>query len=153
MILEFLPLVLVTALLSSLLTLVGAFMAVRWFLKNRLESLSDELADDFERKLTASFEQAVEALLPEFRAELESGFRESAEALLPEFREQMKDGFHQAGQELMPELRTEVREGFKDGLVQTLSGEIVPHTAQSVAKKGSSILGKSLSRILGKKKG
>ena len=128
----------VTAILSSALTLLGFLLLFRFILLKTLEKQAEELADDFEKQLTASFEKAVDEAMPEFRAELEKGFKEAGEELLPEFTESMKEGFHEAGQELLPELREEVHTGFKNAIVDVVSGGIVP----GVAKKGTDIVGR-----------
>ena len=136
--------IIVTAILSSVFTLIGFWLLFRFVLLKTLEKQGEELADDFEKQLTVSFEKAVDEALPEFRAELEAGFKEAGEELLPGFTKAMKDGFHEAGQELLPELRAEVHTGFKNAIVDVVSGGLVP----GVAKKGTNIV----SRFFGTRK-
>ncbi len=135
MLMEYLPVILTTAALSSLLTLIGGFLVFKWFLEVRLEKELEESANTFETQLRQGLEETGEALIPEFRTELEAAFKEAAQELLPEFREELKSGFHEAGMELLPELRAEVRKGFKEAVVDVISGEVAPNAVQSIARK------------------
>jgi len=132
---EYLPAIVATALLSSLITLTLGFLVFKWFLERRLEKELEEAADTFEKQLRQGLEETGKELVPEFRTELEAGFKEAAEELLPEFREELKAGFHEAGTELLPELRAEVRQGFKEAVIDIVSGEVAPNAVQSLARK------------------
>ena len=151
MILEYLPVILMTALCTVILTLTTGVFALKWFLASMIQKEAEEILAQFERRLRESMEGAASELVPEFRRELEAGFKDTAEEMLPDFREELKNGFHEAGTELLPELRAEVREGFKDAVKDVVSGELVPEAASSMAKKGTNIVNSGLNILFGKK--
>jgi hypothetical protein len=126
---DLLVLVIVTALLSSVLTI--AMLAVIFSLyimprfNNQLALLTRQLEEKLDQRIEQAGEQfreethrgfsaAVTESLPLFRTELQDGFAETAEAMLPQFRREMVEGFQSAAEEVLPEFRREMRVGFKE---------------------------------------
>ncbi|MCB1045053.1 MAG: hypothetical protein KDC35_19075 [Acidobacteria bacterium] len=73
-----------TAVLSSLLTLLGVYLAVRYLLRRHLASMRslldrelEEIANTFEARVEQGVLKAAEEVLPEFRAEVREGFKEA----------------------------------------------------------------------------
>jgi hypothetical protein len=115
-----------TALLSSLLTAGVTLLAVRTYLRRRLEETSSQLA-----------------------ARVRQGFEEAGDELLPRFRQEVTDGFGDAADLALPRFRAEVREGFKEALTETLGPRVLGKAREDLVRKGSSVLDAGLSLIFG----
>jgi len=163
--------VLLAAFLSSVFTLLGAWLVYRQFLSKTLDQTLEELGarheaqlrqgletsvqalmPEFREELVQGFEQAATEMLPQFKAEVAQGFEQAAEALLPKFRQEVEEGFHAAAKEILPQVRAEVSEGVKEALMGVASVEFVDKTAQTVAKKGSKFFESGLNAIFGRPK-
>ncbi len=70
-------LILATALLSSVLTLLLALAWWRAFLKKRLEAELEEVANRLRERVKEGVTEAGRDLLPAFRQEVEAGFRDA----------------------------------------------------------------------------
>ena len=70
-------LILATALLSSVLTLLVALAWWRVFLKARLEAEREALANRLRERVKEGVTEAGQELLPAFRQEVEAGFRDA----------------------------------------------------------------------------
>lgn len=164
-------LVVLTAFLSSVFTVLGLMVMFRFGLSKRLEQYLVTLGDAHEKQLREGLEASAAALVPEFRQELEAGFQQAGQELVPEFRAEVVSGFEQAGQELLPDFRAEVEKGFlaaadeilprlrhevtegvKEGLIGVASVDFVDKTAQSVAKKSSRLFENGFNAIFGRSK-
>ncbi len=66
-----------TAVLSAVLTLVGAYWAYRLRLRAEIEKLVDELGPHLEDRVYAGAKKAGEELLPKFRQAVSDGFLEA----------------------------------------------------------------------------
>ncbi len=75
--LENIALVIGTAVLSSTLTLIMAYVLYKMKLKAKLMAELDELADVMKVKLRDGVEEAGLELLPRFRSEVREGFKEA----------------------------------------------------------------------------
>ncbi len=67
----------VTALLSSALTWVIAYLFYRHRLQDQLDRVRDQLAEEVEERVRRGAIAAGEELLPEFRKEVTEGFRDA----------------------------------------------------------------------------
>jgi hypothetical protein len=134
---QWLLLIAVTALASSLCTLaLGLVVFQRWVrpqLEARLEArvkagagaAGQELLEPLRAQVHDGVEAAVIELLPKVRAELTAGFRDAAVGSLPAFRE-------------------EVRKGFTDALN---ASELLDRTARKVVRTGSSLVESGLNLL------
>lgn len=69
--------IVVTALLSSALTLAGAWVLYKTVLEKRLDQQLLEIQNEFERRVKAGVLAAGEELLPSLRKEVEAGFSDA----------------------------------------------------------------------------
>lgn len=67
----------VTALLSSVLTLAGAWLIYKSVLEKRLDRQITEIQLEFERRVKTGALAAGEELLPQLRKEVEQGFNDA----------------------------------------------------------------------------
>ena len=69
--------IVVTALLSSVLTLAGAWILYKTVLEKRLDQQLLEIQDEFERRVKQGVRDAGTDLLPELRKEVAAGFSDA----------------------------------------------------------------------------
>lgn len=143
--------VILTALLSSLFTILGALLVFKYFLASRIEAELDRMGNAHEQQLRQGLEDSARDMLPEFRSEVIAGFEEAGDTLLPQFRKEVEEGFEAGAREILPDFRKEVSEGVRDALASVPSLEFVDKTAQNVARQSGKILETGLSAIFGKK--
>ncbi len=72
-----LVLILATALLSSVLTLLLALAGWQWFLRKRLEAELEVVANRLRERVKDGVTEAGRDLLPAFRQQVEAGFRDA----------------------------------------------------------------------------
>lgn len=57
-----------------------------------------------------------------------------------DLEERVQSGVENGAREVLPEFREEVRQGFKEAMVDTVSGDVLTQTTQSVARKSGKVL-------------
>jgi len=148
---EMLGWVILTALFSSVFTIVGALLVYKFLLANRINDELNRMGDAHETQLRQALEKSAVEMLPEFRSEVIAGFEDAGNDMLPEFRREVEDGFKTGVREVLPEFRKEVTEGVRDALVGVASVDFVDKTAQNVARKSGKILESGFNALFGKK--
>lgn len=69
--------IVITALLSSAVTLAAAWILYKTVLEKRLDRQLAEVQDEFERRVKAGVLAAGQELLPQLRKEVEGGFNDA----------------------------------------------------------------------------
>lgn len=115
---------LVTAVLSSVLTIVMLGVIFKVYIMPQLEKRLATLTEALEISLDQRIEQASQQIyaetqqglneaiaetLPLFRTEMQTGFEEAAEALLPKFRQEVSAGFQETAEEILPAFQHEIQ--------------------------------------------
>ena len=137
-------LVMVTALLSSGLTLGLGWLVFRYWLQPRLEARLASLAEQLEARVQAGAGAAGQELLEPVRAQVYGGVTDAATGLLPGIRAELTAGFRDAAAEMLPAFREEVRKGFTDALS---AGDLLDRTAKKVVRTGSSLMESGLNLL------
>ena len=137
---QLLALILGTAAVSSLMTVVLGWIAFRRWVQPRLETRLAELAGLLEARVKAGAGAAGRDLLEPLRAQVRGGLQEAADELLPKARTELTAGFREAAAESLPALRDEVRKGFIDALGALDASDLLDRTARKVVRTGSSLV-------------
>ncbi len=141
---QFVMLVIATALLTAGLTLGLGWLAFRYWLQPRLEARLDILAEQLEMRVKAGAGAAGQDLLEPVRAQVYGGVAQAATELLPRIRAELTAGFQDAAAEALPAFRDEVRKGFTDALS---AGDLLDRTAKKVVRTGSSLMESGLNLL------
>jgi hypothetical protein len=141
---QWLLLIAVTALASSLCTLaLGLIVFQRW-VQPRLEARLEAFAGLLEVRVKAGAGAAGQELLEPLRAQVRGGVEAAANELLPKVRAELTAGFRDAAAESLPAFREEVRKGFTDALN---ASELLDRTARKVVRTGSSLVESGLNLL------
>jgi len=134
---QLLVLVIATALLASLLTLVLGWLAFQRWLRPQLETRLAILAEGLEARVKAGAGAAGQDVLEPVRTQVRGGVEDAATTLLPNLRTELAAGFREAAAEMLPAFRDEVRKGFTDALS---ASDLLDRTAKKVVRTGSSLM-------------
>ncbi|MBZ4192983.1 MAG: hypothetical protein LAE24_01560 [Candidatus Contendobacter sp.] len=134
---QLLVLVIATALLASLLTLVLGWLAFQRWLRPQLETRLAILAEGLEARVKAGAGAAGQDVLEPLRTQVRGGVEDAATTLLPNLRTELAAGFREAAAEMLPAFRDEVRKGFTDALS---ASDLLDRTAKKVVRTGSSLM-------------
>ncbi len=134
---QLLVLVIATALLASLLTLVLGWLAFQRWLRPQLETRLAILAEGLEARVRAGAGAAGQDVLEPLRTQVRGGVEDAATTLLPNLRTELVAGFREAAAEMLPAFRDEVRKGFTDALS---ASDLLDRTAKKVVRTGSSLM-------------
>jgi len=146
---QWLVLIVVTALASSLCTLgLGLVVFQRW-VRPRLEARLQAFADLLEARVKAGAGAAGQELLEPLRAQARGGLEEAAIELLPQVRAELTAGFREAAAESLPAFREEVRKGFAEAITSLATTELLGRTAGKVVRTGSSLVESGLNLLRG----
>jgi hypothetical protein len=144
---QWLVVIAVTALASSLCTVaLGLMVFQRWF-RPRLEARLEEAAGLLEARVKAGAGAAGQALLEPLRAQVRGGMEEAIDELLPKVRAELTAGFREAATEALPAFREEVRKGFADAIASLATTELLDRTAGKVVRTGSLLVESGLNLL------
>ena len=146
---QWLILMAVTALASSLCTLALGLVIFRHWVRPRLEARLEAFADLLEARVKAGAGAAGQELLEPLRAQVRGGMEEAAAELLPQVRAELTAGFRDAAAESLPAFREEVRKGFADAIASLATSELLDRTARKVVRTGSSLVESGLNLLRG----
>lgn len=97
-------LILITALVTSIVTLCLAAVVYKVFLAGRIERRAEQIGDDLEQRVRAGVMQAGEDLLPKFREQVALGFKDAlAAAARGEHVEESVRAMARSGADLLEE--------------------------------------------------
>lgn len=144
---QLLILIIATALVSSLFTLVlGLFVFQHW-IRPRLETRLAVLAELLEARVQAGAGAAGRDLLPLLREQVRGGVEDAATELLPGLRAELTAGFREAATESLPAFREEVQKGFTQAVTSLVTSELLNRTAGKVVRTGSSLVESGLNLL------
>jgi len=144
---QLLILIIATALVSSLSTLVlGLFVFQRW-IRPRLEMRLAAFAELLEARVKAGANAAGQDLLPLLREQVHGGVEDAATELLPRVRAELTAGFQEAATESLPAFREEVQKGFTHAVTALVTSELLNRTAGKVVRTGSSLVESGLNLL------
>ncbi len=146
---QWLVLIAVAALASSLCTLALGLVIFRYWVRPRLESRLEALAELLEARVKAGARAAGQELMEPLRAQVRGGMEEAAAELLPKVRAELTAGFRDAAAESLPAFREEVRKGFGDAIASLATSELLDRTARKVVRTGSSLVESGLNLLRG----
>lgn len=144
---QLLILIVATAVISSLSTLVLGWIAFRRWIRPRMETRLAEFADLLEARVKAGANAAGRELLEPLRAQVRGGLEEAAADLIPKARTELTAGFRTAAAESLPAFREEVRKGFTDAIGALDASELLDRTAKKVVRTSSSLVESGLSLL------
>lgn len=144
---QLLVLIVATAMVSSLSTLVLGWIVFRRWIRPRLEARLAEFAELLEARVKAGAGAAGQDLLEPLRAQVRGGVAEAATELVPRVRMELTAGFREAAVESLPAFREEVRKGFTDAIGALNAGELLDRTARKVVRTGSSLVESGLNLL------
>jgi hypothetical protein len=146
---QFLIMITITALASSLCTLaLGLTLFQRW-LRPKLEARLETFADELEARVKTGAGAAGQELLEPLRAQVRGGVEDAASEWLPQARAELTAGLREAAAETLPAFREEVRKGFADAITSLATSELLDRTARKVVRTGSSLMESGLSLLRG----
>ena len=116
------PVTILTAVVSSLVTAAAVGLAARWWLRRRRASLGGNVA--------FKVREAVER---------------AADAAVPKNEEAVRSGLEVSVAENLPRVRAAVQDGVEDAVASAVTGGVVEKAGEELARKGTSVL----KRILG----
>lgn len=146
---QILILIIVTALASSVCTLVLGLVAFHRWARPRLEARLAAFAETVETRVKAGAGAAGRELLEPLHAQVRGGVGEAATELLPRVRAELTAGFQEAAAESLPAFREEVRKGFADAIASLATTELLDRTARKVVRTGSSLVESGLNLLRG----
>ena len=133
-----------TALITSGLTLILGWLALRRWLQPQFEARLAALAETLEARVKAGASAAGQDLLAPLRVQVYGGVEQAATELLPKIRAELTAGFQEAAAEALPAFREEVRKGFTDALS---ASDLLDRTAKKVVRTGSSLMESGLNLL------
>jgi len=140
-------LIVVTALMSSLGTLVLGLVVFRQWVQPRLEARLEAFAETLEARVKAGAGAAGQELLEPLRAQVRGGMEAAATELLPQIRAELTAGFREAATASLPAFREEVRKGFTEAIASLATTELLGRTAGKVVRTGSSLVESGLNLL------
>lgn len=141
---QWLLLIAVTALASSLCTLALGLVVFQCWVRPQLEARLEAFAGLLEARVKAGAGAAGQELLEPLRAQVHDGAEAAVIELLPKVRAELTAGFRDAAVGSLPAFREEVRKGFTDALN---ASELLDRTARKVVRTGSSLVESGLNLL------
>jgi len=141
---QWLLLIAVTALASSLCTLALGLVVFQRWVRPQLEARLEAFAGLLEARVKAGAGAAGQELLEPLRAQVHDGAEAAVIELLPKVRAELTAGFRDAAVGSLPAFREEVRKGFTDALN---ASELLDRTARKVVRTGSSLVESGLNLL------
>lgn len=141
---QWLLLIAVTALASSLCTLALGLVVFQRWVRPQLEARLEAFAGLLEARVKAGAGAAGQELLEPLRAQVHDGVEAAVIELLPKVRAELTAGFRDAAVGSLPAFREEVRKGFTDALN---ASELLDRTARKVVRTGSSLVESGLNLL------
>lgn len=141
---QWLLLIGVTALASSLCTLALGLVVFQRWVRPQLEARLEAFAGLLEARVKAGAGAAGQELLEPLRAQVHDGVEAAVIELLPKVRAELTAGFRDAAVGSLPAFREEVRKGFTDALN---ASELLDRTARKVVRTGSSLVESGLNLL------
>lgn len=141
---QWLLLIGVTALASSLCTLALGLVVFQSWVRPQLEARLEAFAGLLEARVKAGAGAAGQELLEPLRAQVHDGVEAAVIELLPKVRAELTAGFRDAAVGSLPAFREEVRKGFTDALN---ASELLDRTARKVVRTGSSLVESGLNLL------
>jgi hypothetical protein len=141
---QWLLLIAVTALASSLCTLALGLVVFQRWVRPQLETRLEAFTGLLEARVKAGAGAAGQELLEPLRAQVHDGVEAAVIELLPKVRAELTAGFRDAAVGSLPAFREEVRKGFTDALN---ASELLDRTARKVVRTGSSLVESGLNLL------